>query len=140
MNKRLTPQILGAYIGAECEIKVSRRSASHGFEDGIFRVNHFVIWIFWDEEVTGKLILRPLSSMTEDERAELGAILFGIDPYPIQITKGGSVVAILEMTHNEALDWLRSKGFDCGGRIEENGQTKWVPSLIDEGLAIEKNS
>ena len=132
MSKRLTPGTLGLYLGADSM-----------YLDGLSFITPDFIAGCKIEEVTP--ILRLLSSMTEEEEIEWHTI------------RGKNILLpnkIATMQDVKSLDWLRSKGFDLGGWIEEEyadwgedgppgeytakKRTKWVPSLIDSGLAIEK--
>ena len=150
--KTLPISTLALYLGAECE-----------YEFFHIRDTRDRKWVKQEGEVDpddlykiqkpGKyrnfvLILRPLDSMTEEEWREAKrrfglkaspSLIFSNDcpsdcrPHPLQMPL--------------LVDYLRSKGFDLGGWIvimvdgpefiQPIYHTRWVPSLINSGLAKE---
>jgi len=137
-NKRLTTQTLGKYLGAECEIRKGDGNApAQKFSDRI-RPQYLSA-----STLIVTPILRKLESMTEEEAIEL----FGF--YSKESLADDPIPSRANHT-----DFLRSKGFDCGGNIEvrelyiintDMGTKEeyvwrevWVPSLIDAGLAKAK--
>lgn len=146
MNKRLTPRTLAAYLGSSCECEEyfrNGRPAGGGSWRQVkkpltLNTAHLITTIGYRNAV---LILRPLDSMSGSEAGEVA-----ID------RARGNLDNWTEMAARTT-DLLRSKGFDLGGWIEERKEgmrrgfsstaiihteqwtRKWVPSLIDEGLA-----
>jgi hypothetical protein len=104
------------YIGAMAEISnLSQRMIVYGFEDGIIKINGYLIDALDKEDsFTIKPILRPLSSMTEVEDQ-------------IEFRKHNRGHFIDQHWFPEGFQWLLSKHFDLFG-------------LIEAGLAIEKKS
>ena len=74
-----------------------------------------------------KLVLRPMSSMTEEERLEIGKLLKKDKPYPYGEVKTCGVDNLLLAAvkgANILIDWLNTHHFDYHG-------------LIEKGLALE---
>lgn len=120
--KTLTPQILGLYIGQWVKHDAGKTGtiASIGTDGQMHLEIDADADLFLTTTESVRPILRPLSSMTEEEQEHLDS-LNNIDRGTIKHYKN---VGILEVRPNEFL-YLLSRGFDLFG-------------LIDSGLAIEK--
>lgn len=136
----LSPQTLGAYIGVTVSIQsptrpsdrfcvlyaVSRGSVHVLLEATVWKLEHHEI----------RLQLRRVESVTQEEMIQIFATTKaytaewepearrGLWEYGIENFK----------TTTPYLDWLRARGFDCGG-FDAAGV--WHPSLIEAGLADE---
>jgi len=77
--------------------------------------------------VYGKLILRRIESMTEEEKKELRILMHGMTSENLlpKIAAGPIIDLFVNKRDPQIIHWLLSKGFDLFG-------------LIDSGQAIEK--
>lgn len=127
------PEGLALYLGAECECDnyidhpwENERITERGKEviegDTICALK---------EKIVGNLciFLRPLSSMTEEERQENSV-------YEYAHWRLEELHDMGIFTDSEA-QLLRSKGFDIGGWCMKDGERVWVDSYISVGLAKE---
>lgn len=104
------PETLDGWIGYDKRVGAGSESGSRPFKIG---------------EV--KPYLRPMSSMTEEERKEIGILIREKRPNPYGIINNEGVDNLLlsvSVTSTVLIDWLLSKHFDVRG-------------LIPKGLAIE---
>lgn len=140
-------RVYGAYMG--CGIK--HQSASVGYV-GKQRVGVMLSICSYTTEIlvggyghgnndlatiaTSKLLLTPLSQISDEDAIELARIVgFNRDllahgqEFALYLDEGKKISEFSDqLTH--AIDYLRSKGYDCG-----YGE---IPSLIDDGIAIDK--
>ena len=85
-------------------------------------LSHFV-----DDTICVRPFLRPMSSMTEEERKEIGILIREKRPNPYGIINNEGVDNLLlsvSVTSTVLIDWLNAHHFDYRG-------------LIDRGLALE---
>lgn len=163
MNKRLTPRTLGLYLGAECEYEWRDSIDSVKWFKGSDKITFETL--FRSESGYATLrnivpILRPLESMTEEEWASLQNNLGRIPIIEKALcSKDDFIKAVYSLPFPQIMYMIKN-GFDCGSWVEENvhgkeikgsdlpvkmgregevWKTKWVPSLIDENLAIAKS-
>lgn len=108
------------YFGGLCKIVWTEEGSElTGLEDALYRIDGTII----DNSnfiESGELILRPLSSITEDERFEVFKLLFGDDAYSA-IRLGFALKT--DSLGADAVRYLISKHFD-------------IFELIDSGIAI----
>lgn len=115
MQKELTPQIAAMYLGCEVETAAGYGniySVSADFARVNFGWQKPMEYLGFDEI---KLVLRPLSDMTEEENTHVQAI----------VDRMGAVHDAANMA--EITAYLTSKHFDLFG-------------LIESGLAVEKTN
>ena len=113
-----------------------------------------------------KLLLKQLSSITDEDATQVAKMAIGEHPFTIdrsteKVVKVKAIpdvsyLSIAEPNHIfictekegdtdflpipnnvSIIDYLRAKGYDCGYSGFNNGEFKTVPSLTEEGLAID---
>lgn len=156
MSNRITTATLAHYLGAECEMRAINTDHLHGCEDGIYTVNGATLNIIEMKEIEPvALILRPIESMTQEDILGLTTDKVNIEG-SLRAVKNRGITGMSAWLrdHSETfiIDYLRSKGFDLGGEIEQDiaihsgpfgetvnfeTNTVWVPSLIGAGVAKE---
>ena len=155
---RITTATLAKYIGSECEYGATY---PNGILKGVNRESVYISHKFGSYDNVKLpsnslcLILRPLDSMTGDDIRGLTMDKVTIEG-ALRAAKKHGIAGIFSWLrdHSEAfiIDYLRSRGIDCGGEIERtvtamvlrgvalNRSTTeivWVPSLIDAKVAKE---
>ena len=159
MSNRITTATLAHYIGAECEWEYyyQRDTRDKGWKTEIDKVTLDVLsdLEYPDKYRNHTLILRPIESMTQEDILGLTTDKVNIEG-ALRAVKNRGITGIFAWLrdHSETfiIDYLRSRGIDLGGEIEQdiaihsgpfgetvNFETKtvWVPSLIGAGVAKE---
>lgn len=113
MEKSELKDVLHLYIG--CYIKSELMGVQHKFTDfNKSTIHHFIIGNF-------KLILRPLSDMTEEETKEYET-LFGCNPH--ESDEWYCEIIMQDIGKPKVWLWLLKRGFDLFGLIESGQAIK----------------
>lgn len=130
---KLTAKIAASYFGAMVRTP-----------DGDYRMHHVAPNLMCIEVETGnqfdyvaydqcQLILTPLDKISDEDAVEVCKFLYS-NPALHNPERGKSVATVGDWHSTrkgvEVIDYLRSKGYDCG-----HGS---IPSLIAAGVAVEK--